>query len=201
MTSIAQSVSPPVDFARWDKEKELPSVASLGLSPSDVQILLGNQFALTELMGEKFAHHFRRSSGRLNTKGRALAAFEHYDRRTTYEEIASACGISTTSAYRVMLAVRKYVESATSLLIVSSGPVVEITNTQTCAVRQQVLDKHLLKVERSMHAFHRQLQSLAQMGQAPELNARQQSWYLGYCKANSVLPAGSQDSEISSVAG
>ena len=199
--SEAATPAPPINFAQWDEEKALPSVATLGLSSSETQILLhGNRYALTELMGDKFAHLFRRSSGKLNTKGRALAAFEHYDRRTTYEEIASACGISATSAYRVMLAVRKYVESATSLLIVSNGPVVEIASSQTCALTQQKLDKHLLKVERSMQAFHRQLQSLAQLGQAPELNMREQGWYLGFCKAHGVLPAGSQDPEISSVA-
>ena len=198
--SEAATPAPPINFSQWDEEKRLPSVATLGYSPTEIQTLLRHRYALTDLMGEHFDHLFRRSSGKLNTKGRALAAFEHYDRRTTYEEIASACGISATSAYRVMLAVRKYVESATSLLIVSNGPVVEIASSQTCALTQQKLDKHLLKVERSMQAFHRQLQSLAQLGQAPELNMREQGWYLGFCKAHGVLPAGSQDPEISSVA-
>ena len=86
--SEAATPAPPINFAQWDEEKALPSVATLGLSSSETQILLhGNRYALTELMGDKFAHLFRRSSGKLNTKGRALAAFEHYDRRTTYERL------------------------------------------------------------------------------------------------------------------
>ena len=112
--SEAGTPAPSINFAQWDEEKRLPSVATLGYSPTEIQTLLRHRYALTDLMGEHFDHLFRRSSGKLNTKGRALAAFEHYDRRTTYEEIASACSISATSAYRVMLAVRKYVSSASA---------------------------------------------------------------------------------------
>ena len=77
--SEAATPAPPINFSQWDEEKRLPSVATLGYSPTEIQTLLRHRYALTDLMGEHFDHLFRSSSGKLNTKGRALAAFEHYD--------------------------------------------------------------------------------------------------------------------------
>ena len=185
-----------LDFTLFDRPPTPPAAPTLGLKPSEAQIVLASQFGLTELMADNFAHLFRKPSGSLNTAGRALAAFEHLKRQTTYEKIAEQLEIKPASAYQVMLPVRKFVESATSLLIVSNGQDISLASRQTLAELEINAVKHALKMERKLHPLHRQQLSLRQTGQEFEINKRLHGLYLGYCRANNILPAGSEEPEI-----
>ena len=185
----------PLDFSQFEAPRPQIRVASLGLKPSESQIILENRYGLTNLMRENFPEWMTKASGALNTPGRVLASFEHNYRQTTYEEMAKACGIKPSSAYQAMLKVRKLVESATDLVFVTKGPLLQITSDQTCAIPIKAAEKMMLKAARPLQEVHRQLQSLYQMGQMPALSPNLQAWYIGYCKANNLLPAGSQYAE------
>lgn len=175
-----------MDFSRFFRDvtvRPKPRFTFLGKSISETEMILrtsdGLYFTLREA-NEKLTDR----AGGPNAKARVLIALQAYNMDSTFEQLAAACGLSSSSVEQHLSVVRQWLKDAFQLHLERSGERIFLVDQDTLRERANKLVANIEKLDAQLETVRSCANSLQQSGQTVALPAKAQAFLAAHeqCK-------------------
>lgn len=111
-------------------------------------------------------------AGGPNAKSKVLIALQAYGLDTTFDQLATACGISPSSVEQHISAIRQWLKDAFQLQLERSGERVYLTDQASTLEKARKLVANIDQMERQLETVRSCAASLQQSGQQVQLPAK-----------------------------
>jgi hypothetical protein len=121
VNNAAAAVTTAFDFSRWENAPvKQPVITDLELSFDQLQVVLSNQFGLSELLQSEFPH-----LSSANSSPKALLklsiVFESLGRDASYDQLANLLNISCNSVYQRGIELREAYKTAFGITLTATA--------------------------------------------------------------------------------
>ncbi len=180
-----------MDFSRFfeaPSERTKPRFTFQNLSAEQTEQILRQDAGLYITLRTADSSIVDRAGGP-NAKAKVLIAMQAYRLDTTLDQLASACGLTTSSVEQHVSAIRAWLKDAFELRLERSGDRVYLTDKASTLEKSSKLVANIEKLEKQLEAVKSCAQSLKQSGQQVTLDAKAVAFLRAHEECSQIAPA------------